>query len=146
MKIFNSLKGVATALTWIDIVFFSLIIILILSFVVMIYFMKINKKMIEIEIEEDEKKEEKTYSDPELQNISLTEYEKNQEDQAIISYNELLQKANKQEIAYDETYKTNEDVEIKKIDIHNTSSNNIINYEEEEKYLKSLIELNNKLN
>ncbi len=148
-NVINSLKGVATSLTWIDIVFFSLIIVLILSFILMIYFMKINKKMLEVEIAESEKNDTKnanTYSDPEYQNIDLTEYEQAQEDGAVISYNELIKTVNKKEIKYDENYNSSSDLDIKKINIENNSVNEKNPYENEEKYLESLIELNKKLN
>ena len=111
--------------------------------------MKINKKMLEVEIAESEKNDTKnanTYSDPEYQNIDLTEYEQAQEDGAVISYNELIKTVNKKEIKYDENYNSSSDLDIKKINIENNSVNEKNPYENEEKYLESLIELNKKLN
>jgi len=87
-------------------------------------------------------------------NISLTSFEQEQEDNAIISYQELLkQKNTNNSISYDTSYINEDDLDIKKIDVDNEFldeekkvSNNqtgfsLMNYEKEEEFLKALKQL-----
>ena len=87
--------------------------------------------------------------------ISCTEYEKDQEEKAIISYEELLQKKNKYAINYEK-----EDVRdyliVKKVNLNDLVNKNeevelkeevrVISYQKEEDFLSALKELNNLLN
>ncbi len=86
--------------------------------------------------------------------VSCTEYEKDQEEKAIISYEELLQKHNRYGLNY-ETEKRVDDLVIKKVDLQNLENKNIeddyagvrvISYKREEAFLCALKELNSLLN
>ena len=88
--------------------------------------------------------------------ISFTDYEKDQEEKAIISYNELLEHQNKYRINYEKEIK-DDDVTIKKVNLQELVNKNeiddaskidvrVISYEKEEAFLSALKELNRLLN
>ena len=86
--------------------------------------------------------------------ISCNEYEKNQEEKAIISYDELLQKHNQYALNY-EKEEVVDDLVIKKVDLNDLENKNeeaevigvkVISYDKEEAFLKALKELNSLLN
>lgn len=91
----------------------------------------------------------------ESERITCTEYEKDQEEKAIISYDELLQKHNKYAINY-EKEEIIDDLIVKKVnlnDLVNKNSEEIIetevraiSYQKEEDFLRALKELNSLLN
>lgn len=91
----------------------------------------------------------------ESERITCTEYEKDQEEKAIISYDELLQKHNKYAVNY-EKEEVIDDLIVKKVnlnDLVNKNSEEIIetearaiSYQKEEDFLKALKELNSLLN
>lgn len=86
-------------------------------------------------------------------NIKLTTYEEEQEENAIISYEELVRQTNNNRINYDTSYiHTESDIDVKKIDLDNdVNSNSVISneksgltlmsYEKEEEFLKTLRQL-----
>ena len=83
--------------------------------------------------------------------LELTDYEAEQEEKAIISYEELLAKKDSGSITYEE--ETNDEVSIKKVNVdalENPSKNKksvvFYNYEREEEFLKKLKALNELLN
>ena len=51
--------------------------------------------------------------------IELTNYEKEQEESAVISYEELLKKKNSSNVSYDTSFINNTTVDVKKIDLSN---------------------------
>ena len=88
----------------------------------------------------------------------MTSYEAEQEEKAIISYDELLEKSSNVSISYSDTT-TSDDILVKKVDLSNTgkidldpikkelnSKVSITNYEHEEEFLKALKQLQNLLN
>ena len=75
--------------------------------------------------------------------VTCTEYEKDQEEKAIISYEELLQKHNKYTINY-EKEELMDDLIVKKVTIN--SEVRVISYGKEEAFLNALKELNSLLN
>lgn len=86
-------------------------------------------------------------------NIDLTPYEKEQEEKAIISYDELLRSNNAMKINYKEEDKTS-GVMVKKVDLDNVADKaekskdtkvNVISYEKEEAFLEALKKLKNML-
>ena len=99
---------------------------------------------LENKIKEDNKKQ-----------ILFTDYEKDQEDKAIISYDELVEKHNKYAINY-ENEEVYDDLTIKKVDLNDLENKNIedkinknvmvISYQKEEEFLEALKELNSILN
>ena len=88
--------------------------------------------------------------------IDVTLYERDQEEKAIISYDELIQKHHNYAINYEEEKVLDDDVVVKKIDLNNlvkesTEVKNgiearVISYKREEDFLQALKELNRLLN
>lgn len=86
--------------------------------------------------------------------VSITAYEKDQEEKAIISYDELLKKRNKYAINY-EKEEVFDDLVVKKVNLHDLENRNeieelkevrVISYTKEEAFLSALKELNKLLN
>ena len=88
-------------------------------------------------------------------NIELTNYEKEQEESAVISYEELLKKRSSNSVNYDDSFINNSEIDIKKVDLRESmGTNNIVNtkievnlfnYEKEEAFLKALRKLQSDL-
>ena len=88
-------------------------------------------------------------------NIELTSYEKEQEDNAIISYEELV-KTQDSGYSYDESFKPESDVSVKRIDLDKPSGEiiapqeknkvKLLNYDKEEAFLAALKQLQKELN
>ena len=84
-------------------------------------------------------------------NINLTSYEQEQEDNAIISYQELLNSKDKNHVNYDGSFNNKTDIDIKKVDLSNNEKNGydehnqinitLMSYEKEEAFLKALKQL-----
>ena len=161
MKIFNDIYNFIMALRFVDIVFYFSILILMILIVILIYFIRINK------MEEDEKnklgetqemkiaKELRDNMKSSDKMIQFTDYEKDQEDKAIISYDELLNKENNNyELNY-ETEEMHDDLSVKKVDLGNlvNKSNNVvsnlevrvISFQKEEAFLEALKRLQKEL-
>ena len=161
MKIFNDIYNFIMALRFVDIVFYFSILILMILIVILIYFIRINK------MEEDEKnklgetqemkiaKELRDNMKSSDKMIQFTDYEKDQEDKAIISYDELLNKGNNNyELNY-ETEEMHDDLSVKKVDLGNlvNKSNNavsnlevrVISFQKEEAFLEALKRLQKEL-
>lgn len=201
MNFFKDVYRFISYLTFVDVVFFMAIITLLILLVTLIYFIKINKDVIEDDnitddieanilapVNEPPKSEklnnivnqieikpevENQYNDEEAPLIDLesltkklqdeaqndrimcTEYEKDQEDKAIISYDELLQKHNKYSINY-EKEEVMDDLVVKKVNLNdlinkeiqdeNKAEVRVISYQKEEAFLQALKELNSLLN
>ena len=107
--------------------------------------MKINKKLINLEIQEktnNSLKDELKDNDDEI-----THYEDDQEKTAIISYSELIKNANRNKIVYEEksTQEKDPDISVKKINVkENDQKDYVINLEKEEEFLKELKNLQSK--
>ena len=98
----------------------------------------------------------KLEEEKEHERINFTEYEKDQEEKAIISYDELLQKKNKYAINY-EKEEMIDDLLIKKVNLNDLENKDdselnidgevrVISYQKEEAFLSALKELNSLLN
>lgn len=85
-------------------------------------------------------------------NIELTSYEKEQENNAIISYDELVKSRNTKTINYDDSFVNSTNVDVKKVNLElNTKIDNyeveppvdvcMMSYEKEEAFLKALRQL-----
>lgn len=84
-------------------------------------------------------------------NINLTSYEQEQENNAIISYDELIKNKKQFSVNYDESYIPKDNtIEVKKVDLNdytprdNDSSHikvTLMSYEKEEAFLKALKQL-----
>ena len=84
--------------------------------------------------------------------IKLTSYEEEQENNAIISYDELIKNKDKMFINYDDEYSSPiTEISVKKIDLNSEKTENTLEmpkldvkmfeYEEEEDFLKALKQL-----
>lgn len=161
MKIFDDVYNFLLALRFVDIVFYFSILILMILVIILIYFIKINK------LEEDEKnklgetqemkiaKELKNQMNKEEKMIQFTDYEQDQENKAIISYDELVNKGtNNYELNY-ETEEMHDDLSVKKVDLDNlvNKSNSavsnievrVISFQKEEAFLEALKRLQKEL-
>lgn len=123
-----------------------------------------EKKVSELEVVEEYNDEEGELLDLESltkklkeegnERVTCTEYEKDQEEKAIISYEELLQKKNKYAINY-EKEEIMDDLIVKKVNLNDLVNKNeeekidseirVISYQKEEAFLDALKELNNLL-
>ena len=148
------------ALRLVDIIFFFAVLILMILIVTLIYFIKINKDeepnkndleetqemKIAMELRDSMRNSEPT--------IKFTDYEKDQEDKAIISYDELLNKGSNYELNY-EKEETHDDLTVKKVDLDNLVNKNssitpnlevrVISFQKEEAFLEALKRLQKEL-
>ena len=115
------------ALRLVDIIFFFAVLILMILIVTLIYFIKINNETEEKDLEETQEmkiakelRDSMKNSEP---TIKFTDYEKDQEDKAIISYDELLNKGNNYELNY-EKEEMHDDLSVKKVDLDNLVNKN----------------------
>ena len=89
--------------------------------------------------------------------IELTNYEREQEESAVISYEELLKKKTSNVVNYDTSYVNDGAVEVKKLDLRENVEKeetyipsqkievNLFDYEKEEAFLKALRQLQSDL-
>ena len=182
MTILKDILGFLNTLTFIDYIFFFSVVLLIILVVSLIYFIKINDEVFEkIQTTEDKKdvldkieletpqifdeNEEgelldletltKQLEENKSSNIDLTAYEKEQEERAIISYDELISKTSNLKINYEDEEVIN-DITIKKVDLANLISEaepqepkinvQVISYDREEAFLQALKQLQQNLN
>lgn len=95
---------------------------------------------------------------PKMKAVNLTQYETEQEERAIISYDELIAKSDNVSIVYSDT-DNNDNVLVKKVDLEKTgkieldpikkelnSKVNVISYDHEESFLNALKDLQDLLN
>ena len=141
------------ALRLVDIIFFFAVLILMILIVTLIYFIKINNESEEKEKDLEETQEMKIAKElrDSMKNseptIKFTDYEKDQEDKAIISYDELLNKGNNYELNY-EKEEMHDDLSVKKVDLDNLVNKNnntvsnievrLISFQKEEAFLEAL--------
>ena len=159
MKLIKDISDFLETLSFIDIVFFFAVVILIILVVTLIYFIKINKDDEEIKIDETaEMKIAKEIRDnmnkEEDVVINFTDYEKDQEEKAIISYDELVNKSNKFGLNY-EKEDIYDDLSVKKVNLDNivnksseikiNSDVRVISFAKEEAFLEALKRLQKEL-
>ena len=86
--------------------------------------------------------------------VELTSYEQEQENNAIISYDELVKARGKDGVNYDSEYQNPTDINIKKVNLSSNLGDEIpqtkievtlMSYEKEEAFLKALRQLQNDL-
>lgn len=146
------------ALRLVDIIFFFAVLILMILIITLIYFIKINNETEEKDLEETQEmkiakelRDSMKNSEP---TIKFTDYEKDQEDKAIISYDELLNKGNNYELNY-EKEEMHDDLSVKKVDLDNLVNKNnntvsnievrLISFQKEEAFLEALKRLQKEL-
>ena len=162
-EMYENLVGFIYSLSMGDYFFFVGTFLLIVLFVYILYLIKcsdgeealnaVSDKKDDFDIEAVTKAIEKDYK-PET--IRLTSYEEEQENNAVISYEELLKNKNKISVSYDDEYEFEEPtLSVKKFDLTNTSETPVIDesklkvqlmsYEKEEEFLKALKDLQSNL-
>lgn len=154
MQIIQDILGFIKALTEIDLLLYFAVLVLIILIVSLIYIIKTSEEEEEIlpvpkENQDDLKSIVTTLENTKPPALELTDYEAEQEERAIISYEELLAKNGRGSITYEEENRSNDEITIKKIDLDSLikkpeekKSNTFVNYQREEEFLKSLQDLN----
>ncbi|MBQ3021181.1 MAG: hypothetical protein IJD92_03050 [Bacilli bacterium] len=157
--ILENIFGFLYTLSMGDYIFFMLAFILLLGVVYMIYLIKKEDEKVETYYKEEnsdylESIKEKIEKEYKPTTIKLTEYEEEQEKNAIISYDELVKNKDSYTISYDDEYVSNSEINVKKISSDNTgvkSDNNetlqvkLMNYDKEEAFLTALKQLQQNL-
>lgn len=109
------------SLSFIDYVFFFTVVFLIVLIVSLIYFIKVNEDIIVLEEKVDDPDNLKLIAEgikqTEAKPINFTSYEKEQEEKAIISYDELLSATGEYKLNY--TDEEDGEVSVKKVDLEN---------------------------
>ena len=163
-EVLENLVGFIYSLSMGDYFFFIGTFLLIGLFVYILYLIKCSDVEEEVSSNSEVKKDsfdieavtkaiEKDYK-PET--IRLTSYEEEQENNAVISYEELLKNKDKKFVSYDDEYEFEEPtLSVKKFDLTNTSETPVIDesklkvqlmsYEKEEEFLKALKDLQSNL-
>ena len=171
MEIINDMINFLKTLSFVDVVFFFAVLALMLLVIVLIYFLRendielnnnifpndFNKPDIEQNKERASLKEiTEALEQAEPSTINLNKYEEEQEEKAIISYDELLKRKNDFAINYSDEDVFDDDLIVKKVDLDNLVNKDIvekpkikvsvISYEKEEAFLEALKQLQQKLN
>lgn len=171
MQVINDIISFLKTLSFVDIIFFFAVLSLMLLIITLIYFIKENS------ISDDNyfpgptgKKEEEDTPKSEMANLmeiayalenaepnsDLNYYEEEQEEKAIISYEELLEKRNDFALNYSEEENIDDDLTIKKVDLSNLVNKEIVvkpeikvsvmSYDKEEAFLEALKRLQQMIN
>lgn len=170
MAFLKNFIEVLSALTLVDFIFFSSMMLLIILVVSLIYFIKINKEEMpeEIKVQEEQPIElealniyedendaiidlesiSKALEERKTSPIEMTDYELEQEERAIISYDELLERSKNLSLNYEVEEEPNPEINIKKVNLENLVSKiendkpslevRVISYQKEEAFLEAL--------
>ena len=148
------------SLSFIDYIFFFTVVFLIVLIVSLIYFIRVNEDIIVLDEQIDDPDNLKAIAgaikNEEKKPIKFTSYEKEQEDKAIISYDELLSNTGQYELNY-ASEETKGDVSVKQFDLNNLINTNVkaeehpteihvISLKREEEFLEALKKLQKYLN
>ena len=184
INILSNIKEFLSSLTVIDVTFFFAVLLLMILIVTLLFFIKLNEESkdkdediekIVNDLEENKNEEEvKYYSDDEEgelldlesitkalenkqnENIDLTAFEEEQEKDAIISYDELINKTKTGSINY-KSENVMDDLVVKEVDLDNlinesikneseTIKSQVISYAQEEAFLDALKRLQKQIN
>lgn len=176
MAFLENFIKVMSLLTFVDFIFFVSMMLLIILVVVLIYFIKINKdnsveeiidlKTIEESISNDVNDEDdaiidlaqitKALEDRKTSPIEMTEYELEQEERAIISYDELIERSKNLSLNYEMDEESSGEINIKKVNLENLVNQvekekpsievRVISYQKEEAFLEALKNLKEQIN
>lgn len=171
MAFFKNFIEILSALTLVDFIFFSSMMLLIILVVSLIYFIKINREEMpeEIKVQDEQQPIEiealnvyddendaiidlesitKALEERKVSPIEMTDYEIEQEERAIISYDELLERSKNLSLNYEIEEEPNPEINIKKVDLENLVSKvedskpplevRVISYQKEEAFLEAL--------
>lgn len=162
MKLINDIIAILTNLSFIDYILYFSVLALLILVVALIYVLKSDD--IETNMGSDKMNEEKEIDLQYIANtiatkpepiVDMTHYEEEQEQKAIISYDELIAKSNNNHLKYDEEKLIDNIIPTKKINLSDMINEKneetkvetaIVHYEREEAFLKTLKELNSLLN
>ena len=159
----SNIKYFLSLLVFSDYIYFGLIISLMILLVVLLYLIRSGEENLEWEntnvkpINEEQsnimKIAKEIANSGEQLNIDLTSYEMKEEEDSVISYEELLKKNKNNSLNYDEDL-SNEEVSIKRVDIINSFAPSdkeskfkplTLSYEKEEALLAALKQLQKNL-
>ena len=157
--IIGNIFGFLYTLSMGDYIFFIGTFILLLAFLYVLYLIKGDDDMSEFYKEEEEYNLERIKETIEKEykpeNIELTDYEKEQEENAIISYEELINSKDKFTVSYDKDYKSETDeILVKKISLDDSGMKEeskselqvrLMSYDKEEAFLTALKQLQQNL-
>ena len=184
INILSNIKEFLSSLTVIDVTFFFAVLLLMILIVTLLFFIKLNEeskdkdedieKIVNDSEENKNEEEVKYYSDDEEgelldlesitkalenkqnENIDLTAFEEEQEKDAIISYDELINKTKTGSINY-KSENVMDDLVVKEVDLDNlinesikneseTIKSQVISYAQEEAFLDALKRLQKQIN
>ena len=153
----NNILHLVLNISFIDYVLFFTVVFLIILVVCLIYFIRINGKVVDttiIDNPESLKQIAESIENTPVKPVNFTPYEKEQEEKAIISYDELLSNTGEYKINYLNEEKK-DDVIVKKVDLNNIATINkvetkkegihLMSLEKEEEFLLALKELQKSL-
>ncbi len=154
MQLIKDMLGFIKSLSQIDLLLYFAVLVLIILIVSLLYIIKNSEEeeeepraIVEPKKEEIDLKSIVQEMEQEPPTLKLTDYEAEQEEKAIISYEELLAKKDRGQLTYDE--ETNDEVSIKKINLNSLMDEppkkepvSFYSYEREEEFLKKLKALN----
>ena len=157
--IIENLFGFLYTLSMGDYIFFIGTFILLLAFLYVLYLMNRDDDMGVLYNDSDitsiESIKETIEREYKPGNIELTDYEKEQEENAIISYEELIKSKDKYSVSYDEEYKAETDevivrkINVDEVGVGNESISNLqvklMSYDKEEAFLTALKQLQQNL-
>ena len=173
MQILDDIMNFLKTLSFVDVIFFFAVLALMLLIIVLIYFIRENRAEEEMDFpsqgnnlppKNDNNNDEITslkeiteaLENAEPSAINLNKYEEDQEEKAIISYDELLKRKNDFAINYSEEESLDDDLTVKKVDLDNLINKevrvkpeikvSVISYEKEEAFLEALKKLQQTLN
>lgn len=173
MQIIDDIMNFLKTLSFVDVVFFFAVLALMLLIIVLIYFIRENHVEEEMNFpsqgnnlppKTDNNNDEiaslkeitEALENAEPSAVNLNKYEEDQEEKAIISYDELLKKKNDFAINYSEEESLDDDLTVKKVDLDNLINKevrvkpeikvSVISYEKEEAFLEALKKLQQTLN
>lgn len=173
MQIINDTLSFLKTLSFVDVVFFFAVLALMLLVIILIYFIRENRvdedNNITFTQDKDIKKIDEASSEitslkeitealenAEPSSVNLNKYEEEQEEKAIISYDELLKRKNDFAINYSDEEMLDDDLTVKKVDLDNLVNKDVIaptkikvsviSYQKEEAFLEALKQLQQKLN
>ena len=164
VKLLKDIGIFLKTLSFVDYIFFLAILVLMILIVTLIYFIRINEDVIDEDNDLEETREmsivkelkKSMAENDDVVRINLSHYEQDQEDKAIISYDELLNKSsNNYEFNYEkEDYY--DDLSVKKFNLDNLINKNatnhspkvegrVISFAKEEAFLQALKQLQKEL-
>ena len=163
MKLINDIVAILTSLSFIDYVLYFSVLALLILIIALVYTLK-NEDTDKLSVGSDEMEKEpeidleqiaKTIVENPEPLIDMTSYEEEQEQKAIISYDELIKESNKKHLQYDKLELVDNVITAKKINLTDminekveeiSEDTTIFHYEREEAFLETLRELNRLLN